>query len=177
MRSSLRKLCTVAGWAVELGILIGLFWKYLDVGHNVFFYGGNAAIYPGCLIFGCGVVMNWLLVADRTQFRLWLLTGPCVVMAGFLLVMLSWQSGAFVSKDISTAAWEKQVPKVFYDQWLKDHFDRVESERLTCAIIVASTCLLYASRFSTVRRQSIQQPLMPGIAEQGKGMSSPIEER
>lgn len=171
--STLKKIGSVAAWGVELGILVGLFWKYFDVGHNVFFCGGIAAIYPGCPIFVCGVVMNWLLVADRSHVRIWLVTGPCVVMAAFLVVMLSWQSGPFVSKDVSRAASEKQVPEVFYSQWVTDHFDRVKSERLTCTIIAASVCLLYASRVSNARRHS----LVPYIVEEGKGVSSPTVKR
>ena len=148
-----KKTIGVVAWSMELGILGGLFWKYYDVGHNIFFCRVSTAIYPGCLIFIFGVMINWLLVADRRQFRLWLLTGPCVVMAAFLVVILSWKSGPLVSKDISAAAWERHVPESYYGQWLDDYFNKVRSERLSCAIITASTILLYTSQFSNARKQ------------------------
>jgi hypothetical protein len=146
-----RRLCTAIGWCAQCSILVGLFWKYFDVGQNVLFCGGNWAIFQGCVIFAFSLLVTRLLAANRSQFKRCLLVGPSTVMAAFLVWMLTQypivtKSGPIVTKEITGAMVAEQVPETFRDQWLRDHFERVKSERLTCCLITLCTGVIWVSQ-------------------------------
>ena len=67
-------------------------------------------------------------------------------MAAFLVLILTQGSGPLVTKEIVGAMTARQVPKTFHDQWLRDHFERVKSERLTCCLITLCTGVIWVSR-------------------------------
>jgi hypothetical protein len=146
MRLSEGRLCTAIGWGAQCGILVGIFWKYFDVGQNVLF-SGNAPICLGVLIFAGGLLVTRLLAStNRLQFKRCLLIGPSTVMAAFLVLILTQGSGPLVTKEIVGAMTARQVPSTFDDQWVRDHFERVKSERLTCCLITLCTGVVWVSQ-------------------------------
>jgi hypothetical protein len=56
------------------------------------------------------------------------------------------------TKEMGQAAIRQRVPAEGIEQWTKDEIERMKSERLIYAMLLASTCLLYVSRLSTAKR-------------------------
>jgi hypothetical protein len=151
MQARFRKLRLITCLCAELGVLAGLFWKFYDLGQNVLFYPQNTAIYPGCLFFTVGVFSTWLLSSSVSQFRVCVLSGSSAVMAVGLLFMVTAQPVDFVSKEVRVAAAERNVPREFFQEWLNERCSRLNSERLTCAIVLLCTLLLCAYRVAASR--------------------------
>jgi len=51
------------------------------------------------------------------------------------------------------ASMRERVLDGCHKQWVIDYVERMKSERLLCAMLLASTCLLYGNRWLTTRRE------------------------
>ena len=146
----------LVGWGVESAILAGLFWRYTGVytlgvvGPFPLFY---ASVLYVVVVFAQWRVLPKQHLGRNVWLRLCFLTGPCVCLSMFLVLALSLGLEAVAmaggaTKEMGEAASQQGVLPGCFQQWSKDTVQRIRSERLIYAMLLASTCLLYGSRYS-----------------------------
>jgi hypothetical protein len=168
----MKRLNTIVSWMVELGILAGLLWKLLGLYDLTVAFLLLVLLLLLLLSLPVLALMHWIRwipfrindLGQRVQLRLLLLTGPSLILSAFLILGLSMElkkiailrGGA--TKEMAAMAWKQGVPNENFQQWHKDHVERMKSERLIYAMLLASTCILYGNRYSSGRLGEGQGP-------------------
>ena len=140
------------GWGVEAAVLGVLVWQHGKLYEFPCFF---LMLVPPLL------VTHWVALRKMhldwsVRQTLFFLTGPCVALSLSLVLCLSadLRKVAIVggaTKEMTQAAIKQRVTGEGMEQWTKDEIDRMKSERLIYAVILASTCLLYGSRLSAAK--------------------------
>jgi hypothetical protein len=148
----MRTLFSIVGWLLELAVLGGLCAKFIYLYHN---WGGGivilAVVFPLLYLPIALIQFRELRLAHFpriVRLRLCAVTGSCMFMSVVLFVGTSLWLTKRPSKEIAEEARQKNVPIEFL---MDRYIDRFTSERLTGALLLASTSLLYASRYSANR--------------------------
>ena len=172
--SNMRRFAAFTGYAVEATILGGLLWE-----HTSLFDPGTLTpvllLSPGVVFLHWAVLMNGRL-ASVTQRSLFLLTGPVVLLSLSMVLGLTFELAKIAMlggapKEMAWAAANEGVPPECHLQWTRDNIARMKSERLVYAMLLASACLLYASRWSgAVQPRKLNSGSL-GVAGDGAWMS------
>ena len=158
----MKRLCTIVSWIVELAIVAGLVWKLSQL------YDLSVPILL-VLLSPFLALAHWINLRKkhlekRVMLKLFFLTEPCVILSFSLLLnevrdlttVARLRVGA--SKEMWAESLEKGGPQENFHQWFKDRVERMKSDGLLYAMLLASTCILYGNRYSLARLEDSEGP-------------------
>ena len=156
----MKRLTRLAGCMVEAAVLATLLWRFTEL-YLERETGGALPFCYGTIAYALIMFVEWrslrgTRLGQKARFRLCFLTGSCACLSMLLVVHQSIELSRVrmgASKHLIQAVKKEQVPSECVEQWLKDRVQSTKSERGLYAMLLASTCLLYASRYSEAREQ------------------------
>lgn len=156
----MKKLVSIVGWIVELIILAGLLFKHLG------FYDLTVAkilvLFSPVIAGAHWAALKRECLTKKGRLILFLLTGPCVLLAMSLILNINYELkkvailGGGPSKEMIEISNESLRSK-FIPQWNEGTVERIRSERLIYAMLLASLCVLYGTRYSASRTQDVEK--------------------
>jgi len=158
-RSLAKRLRIYLIFVVEVGIVAGLVLKHWTL---------YEFAVPKLLLFGSPILAcaHWIAlkrahVPLRPALTLFLLTGPSLLLSMSLFLGRTYELRhvALVgggTKELAEAARRAGVSNENSPQWVADAIERMHSERAIYAMLLASTFVLYVSRYSAARGGAIQ---------------------
>jgi hypothetical protein len=158
-------------WCVESVILGFLLWEHTRLHEMPCIF---LPLLP-LLLFHHWWALRRERLAPSLRRKLLSLTGPCVLLSLSLVLSLSVSLRRIAivgggTKEMVQASINERVPPNGLDQWMRDSIERMKSERLIYAMLLASMCLLYGSRWSTAKRDlstsKEREKLPPGVIDE-----------
>ena len=154
-QSSVREPAALVSWSVEIVLLAGLLWKHIGLYYSL----GSwlLLVLTPLLAFAHWKLLTNARIDTSQRLTLFFLTGPSLLLSVSLLAATTLELRTIIflggpPKEMISVITD--VPPECLPQWTNDAIERMKSELLIYAMLLASTCLLYSSRWATARRDS-----------------------
>jgi hypothetical protein len=177
----MKRACAFAGWIVEAAIVAGLLWKHTDLYDYDF---------PFLLFLASPILMvyHWFLLRKEhkkgrftraVQLKLFFLTGLSIILCLSLILSTTFEwrriqllGGSTKEMRVSLIKMAQNKDDSYPDnipQWVKYNVEKMKSDQIVYAMLLASTCLLYGCRYYSGKTDTSEDSITSGSEGVNKG--------